>query len=241
MGWLDSFQPVWCKWWQDCAFSDWCCSFFFPKQTWSRVAGDLFDFFCVAHSIIWIIRIQFLQPLALSPLISPTPSTPTGLLHVYDFQKITPAALCFSPFLSLSVTAFSANSRPSFPHFLCSQSKFLTDSLTRESHCAVWQTQHRQEMSTLKIENERKKNPFMLSWDKMQKLGVTGAEFPSHSRSAKTFCPARLIPSPHLLRLTEHISQLLWSRIIFAYLKVGRTKRSLKSPSSHWISVWISY
>lgn len=176
----------------------------------------------------------------LSPFISPTPGTPTGPLHVFDFLKIPPAALCVSPFLSVSVTTFSANSRPSFPHFLRSQSKFLTDGLTRESHRAVWQTRHRQEMSTLKIENERRK-AFVQSWDKMQKLGLTGAEFPSHTRSAKTFCAARLIPSPHLLRLTEQIAQLLWSRIIFAYLTVGRTKSSLKPPSSHWIWIWISY
>lgn len=148
--------------------------------------------------------------------------------------------LCSSLFLCVSVTAFSANSRHSFPRFLCSQSEFLANSLTHEFHCAVWHTHHRQEMSTLKIENERRK-AFVLSWDKMQKMGVKGAEFPSHTRSAKTFCSARLIPSPHLLRLTEHISQLLWSTIIFAYLTVRRTKSSLKPPSSHWISMWILY
>lgn len=79
----------------------------------------------------------------LSPLISPTPGTPTGPLYVFDFLKIPPAALCVSPFLSVSVTTSSANSQPSFPHFLRSQSKFLTGGLTRESHCVVWQTQHR--------------------------------------------------------------------------------------------------
>lgn len=94
---------------------------------------------CAQHS-----NIQFLRPLARSNL-SPQPPAPQQDLCMfstfYKSPKLLRALRC-SAFLSVSVSAFSTDSRPSFSHFLRRQSRFLTDSPTREPGRAVWGAWH---------------------------------------------------------------------------------------------------